>query len=138
MLGQVTAQQEGSVAASAVCETWWRSSRARVAWQVHAHGRPGQRLGPERPAVGVCDADLNGPTMAKIMGVRGHRLALQGDAVQPPVAVLGVKADVHGSVGLDATPAGVAGAHSQSEAHTWRGSMEAQAVREFLADTGVG
>jgi ATP-binding protein involved in chromosome partitioning len=29
-------------------------------------------------------------------------------------------------------------APTQQEAHTWRGTMEAQALREFLADTGWG
>lgn len=88
--------------------------------------------------VGVCDADLNGPTMAKILGVRGHRLALQGDAVQPPVAALGVKVmSMDLLLASDATPLAWQ-ATTQSEAHTWRGSMEAQAVREFLADTDWG
>lgn len=88
--------------------------------------------------VGVCDADLNGPTMAKILGVRGQRLALQGDTVQPPVAALGVKVmSMDLLLPSDATPLAWQ-APTQSEAHTWRGSMEAQAVREFLADTDWG
>jgi ATP-binding protein involved in chromosome partitioning len=88
--------------------------------------------------VGVCDADLNGPTMAKILGVRGHRLALQGDAVQPPVAALGVKLmSMDLLLASDATPLAWQ-APTQLEAHTWRGTVEAQAVREFLADTDWG
>ncbi len=34
--------------------------------------------------VGVLDADLNGPSMAKMLGVRGRPLAVAGDAVDPP------------------------------------------------------
>jgi ATP-binding protein involved in chromosome partitioning len=88
--------------------------------------------------VGVLDADLNGPTMAKILGVRGHRLVVQGDAVQPPVAALGVKVmSMDLLLASDATPLAWQ-APTPAEAHTWRGSMEAQAVREFLADTEWG
>jgi len=87
--------------------------------------------------VGVLDADLNGPTMAKILGVRGRRLTV-GDAVEPPVSALGVKVmSMDLLLASDATPLAWR-APTQDEAHTWRGSMEAQALREFLADTDWG
>src|SRR2546422_5865574 len=41
--------------------------------------------------VGVLDADLNGPTMAKMLGVRGQRLVLASGGVEPPRTSLGVK-----------------------------------------------
>jgi len=41
--------------------------------------------------VGVLDADLNGPSMAKMLGVRGRALAVAGDAVDPPRSAIGVK-----------------------------------------------
>src|SRR5712691_388229 len=41
--------------------------------------------------VGVLDADLNGPSMAKMLGVRGRPLAVTKDAVEPPRSALGVK-----------------------------------------------
>lgn len=88
--------------------------------------------------VGVLDADLNGPSMAKILGVRGRRLVLSGDAVEPPVTALGVKVmSMDLLLASDAAPL-TWQAPTQEEAHTWRGSMEAQAVREFLADTNWG
>src|SRR5437867_12480030 len=34
--------------------------------------------------VGVLDADLNGPTMAKMLGVRGQRLVFASRGVEPP------------------------------------------------------
>src|SRR2546430_16061601 len=34
--------------------------------------------------VGVLDADLNGPSLAKMLGVRGRPLAAAGGAVGPP------------------------------------------------------
>jgi ATP-binding protein involved in chromosome partitioning len=39
--------------------------------------------------VGVLDADVNGPSMAKMLGVRGARLAVAGDAIDPPVSAAG-------------------------------------------------
>ena len=88
--------------------------------------------------VGVLDADLNGPTQAKILGVRGRRLVLADGGVEPPATVLGVKV-----MSMDLLLAGDAAPLTwdsplQEEAHTWRGAMEANAVREFMADTNWG
>ncbi len=88
--------------------------------------------------VGVLDADLNGPSMAKILGVRGQRLAIRDGAVDPAVTTLGIR-----TVSMDLLlPADDAPLRwhttTQAEAHTWRGTMEANAVREFLADTRWG
>lgn len=88
--------------------------------------------------VGVLDADLNGPTMAKMLGVRGAKLTLSGDAVEPPIAALGVKVmSMDLLLASDAAPL-TWQAPTQEEAHTWRGSIEAQALREFVADTRWG
>ena len=86
----------------------------------------------------VLDADLNGPTQAKILGVRGRRLVLADGGVDPPATALGVKV-----MSMDLLLAGDAepltwDSPIQEEAHTWRGAMEANAVREFLADTNWG
>lgn len=89
-------------------------------------------------SVGVLDADLNGPTMAKMLGVRGRRLIVAGDAVEPPLSPLGVKVmSMDLLLESDDSPLRWQ-APTQAEAHTWRGSMEAQAIREFLADTRWG
>jgi len=88
--------------------------------------------------IGVLDADLNGPTMAKILGVRGRTLAVGADGVTPPVSALGVKVmSMDLLLPTDATPL-TWEAPTQDEAHSWRGSMEANALREFLADTAWG
>jgi ATP-binding protein involved in chromosome partitioning len=88
--------------------------------------------------VGILDADLNGPSLAKILGVRGARLAIEGDAVAPPVSGTGVKVmSMDLLLPSDAAPL-TWSAPTQEEAHTWRGAMEAQALRELLADTRWG
>lgn len=88
--------------------------------------------------VGVLDADLNGPTMAKMLGVRGETLVLSPEGVEPPVTPLGVKVmSMDLLLPSDAAPLAW-DAPTQAEAHTWRGAMEANALREFLADTRWG
>jgi ATP-binding protein involved in chromosome partitioning len=88
--------------------------------------------------VGVLDADLNGPTMAKMLGVRGRALTVVGDAVAPPVSAQGIRVmSMDLLLASDATPLAWQ-APTPAEAHTWRGSMEAQALREFLSDTDWG
>ena len=88
--------------------------------------------------VGVLDADLNGPSMAKMLGVRGRTLAMTGDGVEPPRTALGVKV-MSMDLLLPSDDAPLTwDAPTQQETHTWRGSMEANALREFLADTSWG
>jgi len=88
--------------------------------------------------VGVLDADLNGPTQAKVLGVRGRRLVVTDEGVEPPRGALGVKVmSMDLLLAADATPL-TWDAPVQDEAHTWRGTVEANAIREFLADTNWG
>lgn len=88
--------------------------------------------------VGVLDADLNGPSMAKMLGVRGSKLVLHAGGVEPPRNTLGIRVmSMDLLLPSDAAPL-VWDAPTQDEAHTWRGTMEANALREFLADTDWG
>jgi ATP-binding protein involved in chromosome partitioning len=88
--------------------------------------------------VGVLDADLNGPTMAKMLGVRGRTLVVGDAGVEPPAGALGIRVmSMDLLLADDATPL-TWDAPSQAEAHTWRGTMEANALREFIADTRWG
>jgi ATP-binding protein involved in chromosome partitioning len=88
--------------------------------------------------VGVLDADLNGPTQAKVLGVRGRRLVIADGCVEPPATALGVKVmSMDLLLPSDAAPL-TWEAQLQEEAHTWRGAMEANAIREFLSDTNWG
>jgi ATP-binding protein involved in chromosome partitioning len=92
----------------------------------------------EGARVGILDADLNGPSIAKMTGVRGQPLTITDEGVYP----------VHGPLGLrimsmdlllphDETPV-TWRAPDQAESYVWRSSMEATALREFLSDTVWG
>ena len=88
--------------------------------------------------VGVLDADLNGPSMATMLGVRGRRLVVGATGVGAPEGALGIRVmSMDLLLPSDEAPL-VWNAPTQAEAHTWRGAMEANALREFLADTDWG
>ncbi|HXH11545.1 MAG TPA: Mrp/NBP35 family ATP-binding protein [Alphaproteobacteria bacterium] len=88
--------------------------------------------------IGVLDADLNGPSIAKMTGVRGQPLKITAEGVHP---VQGLAALRIMSMDLllprDDTPV-TWRAPSQAESYIWRSSMEATALREFLSDTVWG
>jgi ATP-binding protein involved in chromosome partitioning len=89
-------------------------------------------------AVGVLDADLNGPSLGKMLGVRGQRLRVTEAGVAPAVSDTGVRVlSIDLLLPSDETPV-VWEAPTQTDAHTWRGTMEANALREFLTDTDWG
>src|SRR2546426_8108027 len=88
--------------------------------------------------VGVLDADLNGPSMAKMLGVRGRPLAVAGDAVDPPRSATGIAVmSMDLLLSSDDEPLHWR-APTQQESHTWGGPMEAQAPRQVPAGTAPG
>jgi ATP-binding protein involved in chromosome partitioning len=92
----------------------------------------------EGAAVGILDADLNGPCIAKMTGVRGERLVITAEGVQPAQGPVGMRImSMDLLLPHDDTPV-TWQATTQTDAHVWRGSMEATALREFLSDTVWG
>ena len=88
--------------------------------------------------VGVLDADLNGPSIGKMLGVRGQTLRAGPAGMEPAVSAEGIRVlSMDLLLPGDDTPV-VWDAPTQVEAHTWRGTMEGTALREFLADTAWG
>lgn len=89
-------------------------------------------------AVGVLDADLNGPSLGKMLGVRGQTLRVEADGVRPAISAEGIRVlSMDLLLPGDDTPV-VWDAPTQADAHTWRGTMEGTALREFLMDTAWG
>ncbi|MFQ5894628.1 MAG: P-loop NTPase [Nitrospinota bacterium] len=89
-------------------------------------------------AVGALDADINGPALAKVLGVREQRLGLSAEGVRPAEGPLGVRVvSMDLLLSRDDAPV-VWDAPTQADAHVWRANMEVGALREFLADTEWG
>jgi ATP-binding protein involved in chromosome partitioning len=89
-------------------------------------------------AVGALDADLNGPTLAKMLGVRGQRLRVTEAGVEPARSAQGVRVlSLDLLLPSDETPV-VWDAPTPTEAHTWRGTLEGTVLRELLMDTAWG
>ena len=88
--------------------------------------------------VGVVDADINGPTLAKMMGVRNATLEYTPAGVKPAITTLGTKLiSMDLLLAEDDAPV-LWSAHTQKDAFTWRSTMEVGALREFIADTEWG
>jgi ATP-binding protein involved in chromosome partitioning len=90
--------------------------------------------------VGVLDADLNGASAAAMLGARGQKLETTSNGVRPAIGVCDIRVM---SMDLflpdDDTP--VRWQHPgglAADQFVWRGALEANALREFLADTEWG
>lgn len=89
-------------------------------------------------AVGVLDADINGPSIAKMMGVRGHTPMPADGGMTPAMAALGIRVmSIDLFLPQGATPV-LWNAPSQHSAYTWRSMMDMAAFREMLSDTQWG
>ena len=80
-------------------------------------------------AVGVLDADFNGPTIPAL-------LQTPPEAAAPAVGLDGVKCVSMGHFLTDGAPLSFTG--PPAEGFVWRGAMEAAALREFLGDVEWG
>jgi ATP-binding protein involved in chromosome partitioning len=85
--------------------------------------------------VGILDADINGPSVAKMLGVRAYTPQLTPQGVVPaqgPVQLQVMSMDLF--LLDDVTPVRW-DAPTQQEAFVWRGTMEMTTLREMLTDT---
>ncbi|OGA72447.1 MAG: hypothetical protein A3G81_06525 [Betaproteobacteria bacterium RIFCSPLOWO2_12_FULL_65_14] len=88
--------------------------------------------------VAVLDADLNGPCLARMLGVEGQRLKLGDDGIVPAAGALGVKV-VSMDLLLPETGSALAWqAPAARNQFAWRGTLEASALVEFAGDTAWG
>ncbi|RMD91471.1 MAG: ATP-binding protein [Calditrichaeota bacterium] len=95
-------------------------------------------LAAENAKVGILDADIHGPSIAKMAGVKGQALRSGPGGVQPAQSFSGIKVmSMDLFLPQDDAPV-VWQAPTQKDAHTWRTMMDVAAVREFFSDTVWG
>ncbi|MGH7671721.1 MAG: P-loop NTPase [Gemmatimonadales bacterium] len=87
-------------------------------------------------SVGVLDADLNGPTIPRLLDVAHAPRATHADTVDPAIGADGVKCISMDLLLADGQPLAFKG--PTAESFVWRGAMEASALREFLGDVAWG
>jgi ATP-binding protein involved in chromosome partitioning len=137
LLGQVTAQRErvGARLASVRNVVAVVSGKGGVGKSLVSAGLAAA-LSQSGRRVGLLDADLYGPTTARMLGVRASRLAVRDGAVEPKIAACG--ASVMSSDLLLEETAPLAWREPGHERFVWRGSLVAGMLREFLADVAWG
>ena len=86
-------------------------------------------------AIGVLDADLQSPTVARMLGARGP-LSIQEDGVVPATGHKGVRVISMDLLLEEGAP--LRWTSTTGEEHTWRGVAETGALREFLGDVAWG
>lgn len=85
--------------------------------------------------VGALDADLNGPTLARLLEAR-ESLTVTGDGVEPVAGADGVRCVSMAHLLEDGKPLAFKG--PENDAFIWRGALEAAALRELLGDVAWG
>ena len=87
-------------------------------------------------SIGLLDADLHGPTAARMLGVRAAGLVVGEREVEPKRAASGVR--VMSSDLLLAEGAPLAWREPGHDGFVWRGTLAAGMLREFLGDVAWG
>jgi len=87
--------------------------------------------------VGAADADLNGPSLARMLGVRGQRLTVREDGIEPASSPQGVRV-MSMDLLLETEDAPLKWREPKEGAFIWQSTLETGALREFLADVCWG
>ena len=87
-------------------------------------------------ASGVLDADFNGPTAPQLLHLPVTSCTLHDGVIEPLVSAEGVRCFSMAFLVEDGRPLAFRG--PETEGHVWRGTLEAAALREFLADVAWG
>jgi ATP-binding protein involved in chromosome partitioning len=83
--------------------------------------------------VGALDADLNGPSLARMLGVTGAQLVDGQSGIEPPSGAEGVRV-MSMELLQAAEDAPLRWRDPGADTFLWQSSMETTALREFLAD----
>jgi ATP-binding protein involved in chromosome partitioning len=87
-------------------------------------------------SVGVLDADLAGPTAARMLGAPREAIAVTDSGAAPAKTAAGVRVMSSDLLLEEGAPLAFKG--PDSHRHVWRGTLEAGMLREFLADVAWG
>jgi ATP-binding protein involved in chromosome partitioning len=85
---------------------------------------------------GVLDADFNGPTAPQLLHLPVTSCSSHDGVIEPLVSADGVRCFSMAFLVEDGRPLAFRG--PETEGHVWRGTLEAAALREFLADVAWG
>ena len=88
-------------------------------------------------SVGILDADVDGPSIPRMLGVGEQRLGIEAGRVIPPAAIFNIRVASVALLLSDEETAVTWGGPNQS-AFAWRGAMEMSTIREFLSDVQWG
>ncbi|HLE05347.1 MAG TPA: P-loop NTPase, partial [Anaerolineales bacterium] len=97
-------------------------------------------LATDAARVGVLDADIHGPSAALMLGARGQRPKLGPQGARPAIGVCDVRV-MSMDLLLNDDDSAVRWRHYgglADDTFVWRGTLEANVLREFLADTEWG
>ncbi|MGH7502486.1 MAG: P-loop NTPase [Longimicrobiales bacterium] len=86
--------------------------------------------------VGALDADLNGPSLGRMLGVANAKLLDSTDGVTPPAGADGIRVISMDLLQHSGAPLRWRGPGGDS--FLWRGAAEAGVLREFLSDVAWG
>jgi ATP-binding protein involved in chromosome partitioning len=86
--------------------------------------------------VGVLDADLNGPTIPRLLGIAHAPRPTSQSGIEPATGQDGVRCISMAMLIEDGAPLAFKG--PSAESFVWRGAMEAAALRELLGDVAWG
>lgn len=87
--------------------------------------------------VGALDADLNGPSLGRMLGVSEARLGDGAEGVVPATGAGGVRV-ISMEMLQDASDAPLQWKGPEGDSFLWRGAAEAGVLREFLSDVAWG
>src|SRR3989442_11561611 len=87
-------------------------------------------------STGVLDADFNGPTAPQLLRIPVASCTLHDGVIEPLVSAEGVRCFSIAFLVEDGRPLAFRG--PETEGHVWRGTLEAAALRAFLADVAWG
>ena len=89
-------------------------------------------LGRRGMKIGVLDADLHGPSTARLLGVAGGRLVVREDGVVPAINDDDLRVMSTDLLLPDGAP--LRWKEPRHESFVWHGTLEAGMLREFLSD----